>query len=141
MHHEYVLGLVDGEGSFTVYIRNPLEVTARKRRVLVEPKFYIKLAEGDKDILYTLQKFFSCGNIYFQKDSRPNHQHCYRYEVSKRDDLREVIIPFFRKHSLRFPSKQRDFLLFCRLFRMIEQGIHKTKNGLEKMYRIKQRMH
>ena len=141
MHPEYILGLVDGEGSFTVYIRDPHDTKRRKRRVLVEPKFYVKLVEKDKEILYGLQKFFSCGNVYFQKDSRRNHQHCYRYEVTKRQDLRERIIPFFRKHVPHFPSKQYDFRLFCRLFQMIEQGKHQTLNGLEGMYKIKQQMH
>jgi hypothetical protein len=41
-HPEYVVGLADGEGSFTVYVRNP-EISQENRRVRVEPKSYIKL--------------------------------------------------------------------------------------------------
>ena len=48
---DYILGLIDGEGSFTVYIRNPNDNTPRKRRVRVEPRFYVKLIEEDKKIL------------------------------------------------------------------------------------------
>jgi hypothetical protein len=92
---DYIVGLVDGEGSFTVYIRNIDKEKKVKRRVVVEPKFYIKLIEKDKDILYKLKEFFSCGIVYFQKDDRPNHQNCYRYEVYNRTDLIKTIIPFF----------------------------------------------
>ena len=61
----YVIGLVDGEGSFTAYIKNP-DIQNKERGVRAEPKFYLKLIEKDKDILYELKDFFGCGNVYFQ---------------------------------------------------------------------------
>ena len=141
LNQNYIIGLIDGEGSFTVYIRNPKEKKEVKRRVKAEPKFYVKLVEKDKEILYKLKKFFSCGNVYFQKDRRKNHQDCYRYEVANRKDLRNIIIPFFRKHPLKIESKQTDFRIFCDLMRLIDKGEHLNLKGLEKMYKIKQKMH
>ena len=138
---DYVLGLVDGEGSFTVYVKNPDSTNKTIRRVKAEPKFYLKLIEKDKTILYQLQKFFGCGNIYLQKDSRPNHQQCYRYEVSGRTDLENVIIPFFQNNPLRFVSKRNDFELFCKIFRKIKKGEHLTKKGLKEIFKIKRLMH
>lgn len=138
---DYIVGLVDGEGSFTVYIRNIDDTRVVKRRVVVEPKFYLKLIEKDKDILDQLQQFFGCGSVYFQKDSRPNHQNCYRYEVYKRSDINSVIIPFFRKHPLQFVSKSQDFKIFCELMKMIERGDHIHDAGLRKMFALKQTMH
>ena len=70
---DYVVGLVDGEGSFTAFIRNPDKSEKVKRRVYVEPRFYVKLIEKDKDILYQLKEFLGCGSVYFQRDVRPNH--------------------------------------------------------------------
>ena len=58
LNPDYVVGLVDGEGSFTIYVRNPDAEKVVVRRVVVEPKFYIKLIERDKNILYALQDFF-----------------------------------------------------------------------------------
>jgi hypothetical protein len=133
--------LVDGEGSFTVYIRDPQSLSKVKRRVTVEPKFYIKLIEEDKEILYKLKEFFGCGSVYFQKDSRPNHKNCYRYEVYRRDDLQNIIIPFFKKHTLQFASKRRDFEIFCQLMVMIQNQDHLLEQGLKKMYDVKQTMH
>src|SRR3989338_4344733 len=134
---DYIVGLVDGEGSFTVYVRNPKDFSPRKRRVKVEPRFYIKLVEKDKKILYRLKKFFGCGNVYFQKDIRANHQQCYRYEVANRTHLGEIVIPFFRKHKLQFPSKQKDFKIFCTLMDMMRAKTHLREEGLAKMYRLK----
>ena len=141
LNPDYIVGLADGEGSFTVYIRNPREQKEVKRRVKAEPRFYIKLIEKDKNIFYKLKEFFGCGNVYFQKDKRLNHQNCFRYEVANRKDLIEIIIPFFKKHQLKLNSKQKDFKIFCELMKRIKRGEHLTKSGLIKMYLLKQKMH
>ena len=138
---DYVVGLVDGEGSFTVYVKDIDEKKGVKRRVRVEPKFYLKLIEKDKHILYSLQEFFGCGSVYFQKDTRPNHQNCYRYEVYNRNDLNRIIIPFFLKNKPKFSSKKNDFEIFCEIVGMINHGDHLHKSGLKKMFALKQTMH
>src|SRR3989338_3695678 len=135
---DYIVGLVDGEGSFTVYVRDPDSQKKVKRRVIVEPKFYIKLIEKDKEILERVKTFFGCGSIYFQKDSRPNHQNCYRYEVYSKDDLIRIIIPFFKKYRLQFPSKRNDFELFCEMMEIIDQKEHLKEAGLRLLFQLKQ---
>jgi hypothetical protein len=137
----YLVGLVDGEGSFTVYAKNPDSPKEVKRRTKVEPRFFLKLNEKDKNVLYDLRKFFGCGNVYFQKDSRPNHSNCYRYEVSNRQDLKRVIIPFFKKNPLRLMTKVKDFKIFCQVLKMVFEKKHLKDSGLRKIYEIKQRMH
>jgi len=137
----YIVGLTDGEGSFTAYVKNPDSKKLVKRRTKVEPRFYLKLIAKDKKILYKLKKYFGCGNVYFQRDKRKNHRNCYRFEVAGRDDLKEKIIPFFRKHPLRFPSKRRDFMIFCELMDGISKGEHLHAEGLRRLYKLKQKMH
>jgi hypothetical protein len=141
LNPHYIVGLVDGEGSFTVYIRNPILSKHVRRRAKAEPRFYVKLAEKDKDILYKLKDYFKCGNVYFQKDKRKNHQNCYRYEVANRNDLETVIIPFFKRYPLQLASKRKDFRIFCKIMKGIKQGKHLTKSGLVDLYQLKQTMH
>jgi len=141
LNPDYVVGLVDGEGSFTVYVRNPDLKKKVKRRVKVEPKFYLKLIEKDKDILYELKNFFSCGNVYFQIDRRKNHQNCFRYEVTNRTDLERIIVPFFNEHRLKLVSRRNDFEIFCKILKEIKEGKHLTKSGLRKLFCLKQEMH
>ncbi len=138
---DYIVGLVDGEGSFTVYIRNPIDSKVVKRRVRAEPRFYIKLIEKDKSILYELKKFFGCGSVYFQKDNRPNHQHCYRYEVFNWGDLDKKIIPFFKKYPPKFKSKSKDFNIFFELMERMKNKEHLSKEGLLNLWKIKSNMH
>lgn len=138
---DYIVGLVDGEGSFTAFVRNLEDSTERVRRTRIEPRFYIRLIEKDKEILYALKKYFGCGSVYYQKDARKNHQNCYRYEVFNRNHLVKVIIPFFRRHHLKLSSKAKDFRIFCELMRRIRKGEHLTADGLQKLYKLKQQMH
>ena len=141
LNKDYVVGLADGEGSFTVYIRDTNKPSNVKRRVRVEPRFYLKLIEKDRSVLDELREFFGCGNVYFQRDNRKNHQHCYRFEVTNRKDLEEIIIPFFRRNKLKFPSKWKDFIIFCDLMNRIKKCEHLTDRGLKNLYLIKQEMH
>ena len=138
---DYVVGLIDGEGSFTVFVRNKRDSNERIRRVRAEPRFYVKLIERDKSILLELKKFFGCGNVYFQKDKRQNHQQCYRYEVANRKELENIIIPFFKKYQPKLDSKKKDFKIFCQLIKMMAKGDHLKEDGLDKMYQVKQKMH
>ena len=141
LNANYILGLVDGEGSFTAYIRKLNDSRERKRRVRIEPKFYLKLIEEDKRILYELKKYFGCGNVYFQRDSRKNHKDCYRYEVTDRKMINEKIIPFFLANQLKLKSKLKDFRLFCRIMDGIKNNKHLTDKGLCKLKGIKDKMH
>ena len=141
LNPDYIIGLVDGEGSFTLYVRNPDLEKKVKRRAKAEPRFYLKLIERDKDILREFKNYFGCGNVYFQKDKRKNHQNCYRYEVANRNDLRKIIIPFFKKYQLRLASKRNDFEIFCKIMEKIAKGEHLTDSGLRNLYRLKKKMH
>jgi len=141
LSNDYVVGLVDGEGSFTAFVRNLDQSTERKRRTRIEPRFYVKLIEEDKTILESLKDFFGCGSVYFQKDTRPNHKNCSRFEVFNRDELETIVIPFFRDNPLRFPSKRKDFEIFCELMARIKKGDHLTDVGLRRMRILKQQMH
>ncbi len=106
LNKEYVLGLVDGEGSFNVSIND------KKRKAKISLRFSLKLRHQDKEILEKLQEFFECGNIYIQRDKRANHSLCYRFEVQNKKEIFEKIIPFFEENSPLIPSRKKDFELF-----------------------------
>ena len=127
----YVLGLVDGEGSFNVRIND------EKRRSKVELKFSLKLRHQDKNVLEKLQNFFECGKIYIQRDKRVNHSLCYRFEVQKKKDVIEKIIPFFEKNTLQTQSRKRDF----ELFKKIAELSQKDSVNFEEIKNLKEQMH
>ena len=66
---DYVVGLTDGEGSFTVYLLPPKKehgsVSYR-----VQCRYYIKMREDELPLLEKVKTFWGCGKIYFQKEYR-----------------------------------------------------------------------
>ncbi len=133
---DYLVGLTDGEGCFAVHFN-----LSQRRRAKVEPKFCLKLRAADRPVLDEVREFFGAGKVYVQRDRRPNHCLCFRYEVSNRVALREVIVPFFQQHPLRFPSKKRDFDLFRQVIALIEREEHLTEQGLELTKQLAAQMH
>jgi hypothetical protein len=132
---DYIVGLTDGEGCFYVNVRDRNSRWSPK----VETHFYIKLREDNKELLEEVKESFGCGAVYFQKENRPNHAHCYRFEINSQRDISQVLVPFFEQHSLRSPKK-KDFEIFRQIVQMAQRGEHKTEDGLAEMRNLKMQM-
>ena len=128
----YILGLVDGEGSFNVRVNQD-----KNRRAKVELKFSLKLRHQDKEILDELQKFFGCGKVYIQRDKRKNHSLRYRFEVQNKKEIIEKIIPFFTENPPKIPSRKIDF----ELFKEIAELSKNDSIDFEKILILKEKMH
>ena len=129
---DYVIGLVDGEGSFNIRI-NP----NKNKRSKIEFKFSLKLRHQDKEILDELQKFFNCGKVYIQRDKRKNHSLCYRFEVQNKKEIIEKIIPFFNRNYPKIQSRKKDFELFKKIAELSQKEILDFK----KIQNLKNQMH
>lgn len=136
---DYVVGLTDGEGSFTAYLRPPKKEHGSKS-YRVECHYYIKLRDDDRMLLENVKKFFGVGQVVFQKENRPNHHHTYRFQVNNLEILWNLIILFFEAHKLQ-SKKIKDFELFKKIVQAIRTEKHHTKSGLRKIRQWKSRMH
>lgn len=134
---DYIVGLTDGEGCFYVLIKSPLNKGGGGRITL---NFFIKVQEQDKGMLDKIHNTLRCGAVYFQPESRKNHSQCYRYTVNTHSAILGVIIPFFREHPLQSNSKKKNFELFCRIAKIVENGEHHLKSGLDKIRLLKSQM-
>ena len=132
---DYIVGLTDGEGCFYVNVRNRNPSWNPK----IETHFYIKLRADNKDLLDEILQFFDCGAVYLQKDNRPNHSICYRFEINSQNDITSVLIPFFDKHQLR-GNKRQDFEIFRKIALAVKCGEHKTDQGYQNIINLKQQM-
>ena len=135
----YIVGLTDGEGSFTAYIRPPRKKEGAKSH-RVECHYYVKLREDDLPLLQKVKRFFRVGRVSFQRDRRPNHHNCYRYETTSLREIRGVIIPFFNANVLE-GNKIHDFQLFKKIVDAVGEKKHQTKRGLAQIKRWKKKMH
>ena len=136
---DYIVGLTDGEGSFTAYIRPPKKEHGSKN-YRVECHYYIKLREDDWMLLENVKKFFQIGRVVFQRENRPNHHHMYRFEVTNLNDLQNLIIPFFEKYKLQ-SKRIKDFELFKKIVTSVLKQEHQTQAGLRRIQQWKAEMH
>ena len=118
----YIVGLTEGEGCFLVCLRKDFRIDLR---------FFITQAIGNKSLLEKVQQYFKVGSVY-QKSNRKGRLPAFVFEVTKRDDIYQVIIPFFRKHKL-FGYKAKSFNSFCQIAQLVKgrQDIRKlTKSEI-----------
>ena len=135
--NEYIVGLTDGEGCFYV---NVWKSNAYRAGFAVQMHFHIKMQEKDRNLLEKVKNTIGCGAVYFQKEQRANHCQCYRYTVSAKRDILNTVIPFFKIYPLQSASKQANFKLFCQIAHLVNQDVHKTEKGIEKIRLLKSRM-
>ena len=142
LHNEYVVGLCDAEATFTISVTKDNRIRKSSRRssdnsriiYSVHPCFAISLNSKDWHLIYSLQSFFGVGNI--KKDLSNN---AITFYVNSVEDLLNVIIPFFKSHSL-LSQKWADFILFEKAVYLIKQGAHLTTSGLTNIVSIKASM-
>lgn len=126
LHAQYVIGFVDGEGSFHVAIyKDPRMKTGIK----IIPEFHVSQNSASKAVLEQLCEHFGCGYV------KENHAKNQRDKTSvlvvrNREDLSTKIIPFFEKHSLR-TEKRNDFQKFAEIVYLMRDGAHRTQAGIK----------
>ena len=136
---DYIVGLVDGEGYFSVTAR--IDTSKPYESLRVQMVFGIKLRERDGELLGRVKEFFACGFINRVIDERPTFSNCLEYQVRNSSDIRAIIIPFFKDHPLQIESKRKSFKRFCEIVEMFNQKIHLRKDGFEKIRILAKALH
>lgn len=128
---EYFAGFVDGEGCFYVGFskRNDLPL---KWQVITE--FHLSQNPGGKNILEGFQRRLSCGYIKLNHPKNPKDK-TWVLIVKDRKDLREKLIPFFKKHPVH-SYKNNDFLVFAKVIDIIESREHLKRKGFNKIVKL-----
>ena len=80
-------------------------------------------------MLEEIRDFFGCGRI---RPKGPNSR-VLTFTVQRRQDLLEIVIPFFEQHPLLV--KSADFTSFAEITRSLERGDHFTWKGFDRLVR------
>ena len=122
---EWVVGFVDGEGSFFIGIqRNP---TVRIGLQVI-PEFRVVQHKRDIDVLHGLKRFFGFGRVC------QNHDDRWEFRVRRIEQLAGVV-RFFDQHPLR-TKKRIDAHKFADVLRIMSEGRHLTKDGVREIATI-----
>ncbi len=104
---DYIAGFVDGEGCFALKFIRSVRHDRKNKPVYFywDVEFIIALRIDDKEILEKIRTSLECGRISLSKSGEA------RFYVNAINDLKDKLVPFFEKYSLR-AKKQKDFLLW-----------------------------
>ena len=133
MNPSYIVGLTEGEGCFLVSLRRDFRIDLR---------FFIAQAEGNRFLLEKVRDFLKVGTVYRKSAARGNKLPAFVYEVTKRDDIFNIVIPFFTKNGF-LGYKGKSFEAFCEIAQIVKgrQDIRKlTAEELAFVTNLKQGM-
>ena len=123
---QWVVGFVDGEGCFSIsVVRNPTCQLGWQ----VQHEFSVTQGASSRAALEELIDLFGCGSIIENRRTDDHRENILRFSVKRRQDLTDVIVPFFRMHPLR-TAKRSDFERFDIVLQMMKDGQHLTPSGL-----------
>lgn len=132
----WIIGYVDGEGCFSVsFVKN---ATTRSGWQIF-PEFVVTQGGKSKSSLEMIRDFFGCGKIFVNRRYDNHREHIYRYCVRSQEELRKIIIPFFKQNPFR-TAKKEDFKHFSFILRQMESKKHLTKRGMEMIARRIEKM-
>jgi len=135
---EYIVGLTDGEGYFSVTAR--LYKYRNYSSYEVKMVFGIDIKESDGEILKQIKRYFGCGHLSRKIDKRENFSNQIRYQVRDHSSILNKIIPFFQKHPLRIPSRQRKFKYFVKIGELVVKKKYRKPQGFKKIQELVKQM-
>jgi hypothetical protein len=125
----YVAGFTDGEGSFNV--------SFRKRRDYAMPwkvSLCFNVSQRDQTVLSVVREQMKCGTMRTRADG------VWYYEVNTFTAIVENVIPFFDRFGFLSAKKQRDFAKFKQIARLIQEGRHLSREGIDEILAIRRDM-
>jgi hypothetical protein len=138
----WVVGFVDGEGCFSIgFVKQPDRAGRRGYRTgyQVTHSFVVVQGARSRCCLAELRDFFGVGAVSINRRYDNHKEHLHRFIVGAREELLDVVIPFFREHPLR-SAKRNDFEAFARCVEICASGRHLTVPGLIEVAEIAETM-
>ena len=125
----YLAGFTDGEGSFNVSFRRRGDYAVPWKVSLC-----FNVSQRDQVILSVFKEQLKCGTMRSRADA------VWYYEVNTFTAIVENVIPFFDRFGFLSAKKQRDFAKFKQIARLIQEGQHLSKEGINEILAIRRDM-
>ena len=138
----WITGFVDGEGCFSIhFVRQADRLGRRGYRTGYQVAHEFAVTQGARSVkcLHLLKRHFGVGKVYLNRRHDNHKEDLYRFSVVRRNDLMNVIIPFFEKYPLR-TSKLYDFTKFAECVRLMNLNVHLSPRGVVRIAEITETM-
>lgn len=125
----YIVGFVDGEGSFNISFRKNREYNIRWQPVLS-----FNVSQRERTMLDLIKQYFQCGIVKKRADG------LHSYDVTNPTALWEKIIPFFDQHRFISETKRHNYLLFKQAVELMYKREHLQSEGLQRLVAIREKI-
>lgn len=129
LNPHYVVGFIDGEGSFSISIGKNDEC---KRGVQIRPEFEIELRADDRKILERILITIGCGKIYDCSYDRYGWYPHLKYKITGAKDMTNYLFPLLNRYPLQ-AKKAKIYQLFKKIVVMYRKKKHLTDSGYKKI--------
>ena len=126
----WITGFVNGEGTFDIKIYKSKTNTGYG----VQLRFRVPQHSRDTKLIEVLIKYFGSGVL-----EKHTQFQAVTLVIVKFSDIKEKIIPFFESYPL-IGIKQKDFLDWCKIAKLMKDKLHLTPEGLNVIRNIKNGM-
>ncbi|PIT83919.1 hypothetical protein COU37_05535 [Candidatus Micrarchaeota archaeon CG10_big_fil_rev_8_21_14_0_10_45_29] len=123
----YIVGFADAEGCFNVALKKQKDT---RFGWVLDPVFHVTQHKSHRHILELCKRFLGCGRVI----PKPGQPDVLQFYVDNRRQLHEKIIPFFERYKLLV--KARDFEIFSKIVRDLEQKKHSNIDSFKEMVKI-----
>ena len=133
----YIAGFVDGEGSFVFFLSPRKDIRLGFELNL---DFQIEVRIDDKEILERIKKTLGCGHINVLNYERYKKWMPHvKYRVGRIEDLRNKLVPFFRRYPLQ-AKKKKNFEIFAKAVEIKWKKRHLTLIGMKEIKELRNKM-
>ena len=126
----WISGFIEGEGNFDIGIK--------KSKNLIGSQVYLRIRicqhSRDKHLMELILNYFKAGRLENQTKRSTT------YLVFNRiQEINQIVIPFLNQYPIK-GIKHQDFIDWCKVAELIQNGSHLTPKGLEEIRGIKKGM-
>ncbi len=141
IHHQklnpyYVVGFIDGEGSFSVSIGKHKTL---RRGLEIRPEFEIELRADDRKILERIMLTIGCGKIYDCSYERYGWYPHVKYKITSTKDMEKYLFPFLDKYCLQ-AKKAIVYKIFREIILMVRHKQHLLDKGFKKILNLRDKI-
>jgi LAGLIDADG endonuclease len=136
LNPHYVVGFIDGEGSFSVSIGKHKTL---KRGFEVRPEFEIEVRKDDQDILERVLITIGAGRIYDLSYERYGWYPHAKYKITSIWDMKEYLFPFLDAYPPQ-AKKGKSYRLFREIVLMLCEKEHLSDKGFAKIVTLRSQL-
>lgn len=124
----FLAGFIEGEGSFNISLRRKVDYKVNWQVVMS-----FNVSQKDPSLLILLKDQLRCGIIKVRKIDN-----VFSLDITNPQDIIHRVIPYFQQYPLYSESKKKNFAIFCEVAALMNQGLHRSKEGLRKILELRE---